>query len=485
MMNSTKNPRGGGLFLLAILLLAGPLPGCGGSRDNTPSFSLSADETAFIQDLQEKTFLYFWETCDPRTGLAPDRYPSPSFASMAATGFALTSYPIGVERGHVTRDQAARRVLATLRFLRDAPQGPDPVQSTGYKGFYYHFVDMETGLRFGQVELSTVDTALLLAGALFCQSYFDAADAAEDSIRGIAEHLFRRADWNWASPRAPLIGHGWTPEQGHLPYDWGGYNEAMLVYLMALASPTHPVQPEAWQAWTRGYRWEEFQGRRQIAFAPLFGHQYTHLWVDLRGIRDDFCRRHDLDYFENSRRALLSQRDHALANPQGWKGYGPRLWGLTACDGPVHGTFTVDGRERTFQTYWARGATAGVIHDDGTVCPSAAAGSLPFAPEVVVPVLLAMRQDHGPRLYGRYGFLDALNPTFDLAVPVQHGQVYPGHGWYDTDYLGIDQGPIVAMIENWRSGLVWEAMRGNPHVREGLLRAGFQGGWLDEGQDAP
>ena len=481
----TRQIRPGHLALALVLVLGALATGCARSRDKEGSFSLSADETAFIGDLQEKTFRYFWDTCHPQTGLAPDRYPSPSFASMAATGFALTSYPVGVERGYVAREEAAGRVLRTLRFLRDAPQSAHPSQATGYKGFYYHFVDMETGLRFGQVELSTVDTALLLAGALFCQSYFDGAAADEDSIRGIAEHLFRRVDWNWASPRPPLIGHGWTPEQGQLPYDWGGYNEAMMVYLMALASPTHPVAPEAWAAWTAGYRWESFQGREQIAFAPLFGHQYTHIWFDMRGIRDEFCRSHGMDYFENSRRALLSQRDYALANPAGWRSYGPRLWGLTACDGPVHGTFTIDGRERTFQTYWARGATAGVIHDDGTVCPSAAAGSLPFAPDVVAPLLVALRQDHGARLYGRYGFLDALNPTFTVDVPVQHGRVDAQHGWYDTDYLGIDQGPIVAMIENWRSELVWRTMRDNPHVREGLLRAGFQGGWLDREGSAP
>jgi hypothetical protein len=375
--------------------------------------------------------------------------------------------------------------LLTLRFLRDAPQGPDPTGAAGHHGFFYHFVAPETGTRFGTVELSTVDTALLLAGALFCQSYFDGPTAAEDSIRTIAEVLYRAADWNWASPRPPLIGHGWTPEAGHLPYDWGGYNESALVYLLALGSPTHPVEPAAWAAWTAGFHWESFQGLEQIAFAPLFGHQYTHVWIDLRGVRDAFCRDRDIDYFENSRRAVLSQRAYALANPGSWRGYGDRLWGLTACDGPVHGTFTIDGRERTFETYWARGAAATVVHDDGTVCPSAAAGSLPFAPEVVAPLLLAMRRDHGDRLFGPYGFLDALNPTFTLDVPVQHGRVDPVHGWYDTDYLGIDQGPIVAMIENHRSELVWRMMRSNPHIIRGLRRAGFTGGWLDEIRDRP
>jgi len=487
LLRSTWNQPGARCLALAAGLAAGlvlGLTGCGGGADdNGSAFSLPADETAFIDTLQVRTFRYFWELCNPQTGLAPDRAPTPSFASISATGFALTSYPVGVERGYISREAAVERVLLTLRFLRDAPQSADPTGAAGFHGFYYHFVEPETGTRFGTVELSTVDTALLLAGALFCQSYFDGAAAAEDSIRSIAETLYRAAEWDWASPRPPLIGHGWSPEAGHLPYDWGGYNEAALVYIMALGSPTHGVDPQAWQAWTAGYRWETFQGMKQISFAPLFGHQYTQVWIDMRGIQDDFCRTHAIDYFENSRRAVLSQRAYALENPARWKGYGDRLWGLTACDGPVHGTFMVDGRERSFETYWARGAAASAIHDDGTVCPSAAAASLPFAPEVVGPVLLAMRRDHGDRLFGPYGFLDALNPTFTLDVPVQHGRVDPVHGWYDTDYLGIDQGPIVAMIENFRSELVWRYMRRNPHIIRGLHNAGFGGGWLDETKD--
>ncbi|MFH2051483.1 MAG: glucoamylase family protein [bacterium] len=470
-------PAPGAFVLLAAVSLG--LCGCGPERrDSEAAFSGPADETAFIDDLQERTFHYFWELCNPQTGLAPDRAPSQSFASVSATGFALTSYVIGAERGWVTRESAARRVLRTLRFFREAPQDSTP-RATGYHGFYYHFLDPDTGERFGNVELSTVDTALLLAGALFCQSYFDGSDAVEDSIRTVAEELYLAADWTWASVRPPLIGHGWTPENGHLPYDWGGYNEAALVYIMALGSPTHPVSPDAWTAWTAGYRWGGPAGNEHVGFAPLFGHQYTHVWIDLRGIRDGFMQDHDLDYFENSRRALLFQHEYAMANPEGWTGYGPRLWGLTACDGPVSGTFTVDGRERTFQTYWARGASFTTVHDDGTVCPSALGGSVPFAPDLVIPALMAMAEDHGDLIYGRYGFLDALNPSFTLDVPVQHGRVVPGVGWYDTDYLGIDQGPIVAMIENHRSELVWRVMRGNPHIVRGLRVAGFTGGWLD------
>ena len=447
--------------------------------------SADLDENAFLDDLQERTFRFFWDLADPRTGLAPDRAPTESFASVSATGFALTAYPIGVEHGWISREDGRRRVLDTLRHLWTAPQDTTASGAAGWKGLFYHFVDPATGARFETVELSTVDTALLLAGALFCQSWFDGEEAEEDSIRALADSLYLRADWSWASPRPPAIGHGWVPEAGHLPYDWRGYNEAMLLYLLALGSPTHPVPAEAWDAWVSGYRWGEFHGIEHLGFAPLFGHQYTHVWIDFRGIRDAFGEEKGLDYFENSARAVLAQHAYALENPGGWEGYGARLWGLTACDGPVHGEFEIDGRRRRFETYWARGASFTEVRDDGTICPSAAAASLPFAPGIVMPTLRAMRQTYGDRLYGEYGFLDAFNPTFRLDIPVQHGRVDPALGWFDTDWLGIDQGPIVAMIENHRSGLVWLTMRRNPHVVRGLRAAGFRGGWLDSLPESP
>jgi hypothetical protein len=467
-------------LLIGVCLAAGACQRGGGAGPPATDFSFSPDETAFIDDLQARTFRFFWDLCDPVTGLAPDRAPTRSFASVAATGFALTAYPIGADRGYISREAAATRTLRTLRFLWTAPQGDARAGMIGYHGLFYHFLDPATGHRFQDVELSTIDTALMLAGALFCQSYFDGATAREDSIGALADSLFLRADWTWASVRPPTIGHGWTPEEGHLAYDWRGYNEAMILYVLALASPTHPPHEGAWQAWTAGYRWDTFEGQEHLGFAPLFGHQFSQVWLDLRGVQDDAMRVHGLDYFENSRRAVQAQYAYACANPGGFRGYGPRLWGLTACDGPVHGTYAIEGRERRFETYAARGASFTEVVDDGTVCPSAAASSLPFAPDLVLPVLMAMREDHGVNVYGTYGFLDALNPTFDVDLPVQHGRVVPGQGWYDTDYLGIDQGPLLAMVENWRSGLVWRTLQRNPHVVRGLTRAGFTGGWLAE-----
>ena len=457
----------------------GPAPSASAYRPTT-------SERAFVDTLSRRTFDFFWETTNPRNGLTPDRWPSKSFSSVAAVGFALTAYPIGVERGWVTRDAARDRVLTTLRFFWTAPQGPQSSGVTGYHGFFYHFLDMETGRRFETVELSTIDTALLLAGALACREYFTGNDAGDREVRALADSLYARADWTWAMADRPLVNMGWRPEAA--PYQdargfnissWRGYDEAMLLYVLALGSPTHPIPSSAWEGWTRTYRWDRFQGEDYVQFAPLFGHQYSHVWLDFRGIQDAYMRGRGIDYFENSRRATIAQRRYAIANPAGWRGYGADAWGLSASDGPLDSTFVVDGLTRTFHTYWARGAGTDELNDDGSIAPTAAGGSIAFAPEIVIPTLLAMRGQYGEPLFGRYGFVDAFNPTLRHAGPaLHHGHIVEGSAWFDTDYLGIDQGPILAMGENGRSGLVWSLMRGNTSVVRGLCRAGFTGGWL-------
>jgi hypothetical protein len=387
---------------------------------------------------------------------------------------------VGVERGWITRDQAIARTLTTLRFFWTAPQGPAARGMTGHKGFFYHFLDMDTGERFETVELSTIDTSLLLAGVLFCQSYFDRNTANEITIRALADSLYRRAEWTWIQPNKPLVNHRWRPEDGYSRSDWRGYDESMILYVLALGSPTFPVEPAAWGAFTSTTRWMTFQGYEHINFAPLFGHQYSHVWIDFRGIRDEYMRGRGIDYFENSRRATIAQRAYAIANPSGWLGYGPDVWGLTAADGPADTTLLVNGALRRFFTYAARGASFNEVRDDGTLAPTAAAASLPFAPELVGPALVRMRERYAAGVFDRYGFLDSFNPTWQWpAVRLQHGRYVPGLGWFDTDYLGIDQGPIVAMIANHRSDLVWRFMRKSPYLIQGLRRAGFTGGWLE------
>ena len=458
---------------LAAALAATILSGCGVNHSEgppPPPVPLDPVQAAvFLDTVEARTFHYFWDLTNTSNGLTPDRAPTPSFSSIAAVGFALTAYPIGVERSYITRDEAQQRVVTTLRFFWTATQDSSASGATGYHGFFYHFLDMNTGKRFQQVELSTIDTALLLAGVLTCQSYFDGTDPVETEIRQLADSIYRRTDWQWAAPRAPLVALGWHPENGFLGYDWRGYNEAMILYILALGSPTHPVAPEAWTGWTGAYRWGTFYGQTHVGFAPLFGHHYSHVWIDFRRIQDVYMQGRGIDYFENSRRATYAQRAYAYANPGGWRGYSDRVWGLTASDGPGDLKLTIDGQSRQFHTYWARGASFTATPDDGTIAPTAAGGSIPFAPEIAIPALHAMRHTYGDALFSTYGFRDAFNPTFTQTSPA---------GWFDVDYLGIDQGPILAMIENYRTGLIWRLISGNPHIVLGLCRAGFTGGWL-------
>jgi len=436
-----------------------------------------------VNELQKRTFQWFWDTTNPTNGLVPDRWPTKSFSSVAAVGFGLTAYPIGAERGWITREQARDRVLTTLRFFERAPQGQQRENVTGYRGFFYHFLDMETGYRFKTVELSTIDTALFIAGALFCQSYFDRDDPGEREIRDLAEKLYTRIEWDWTQKHSPAISMGWTPEKDFITWEYRGYNEAMLLYILALGSPTHPATAEAWPEFTKTYKWGQYYGFEQVNFAPLFGHQYSHVWIDFRGIRDTYMRAKGIDYFENSRRAALSQRAYAIDNPSDFSDYGENIWGLTACDGPLDMTLQIKGRGVTFHTYHARGAARGEVRDDGTIAPTAAASSIVFTPAESIAAIEEMSKRYGENLYTKYGFLDSFNPTLkDTTVRLQHGRVDTQLGWFDGDYLGIDQGPIVAMIENHRTGLVWSVMRKNPHIVRGLKRAGFTGGWLERAE---
>jgi len=452
----------------SITGISGPIP---------PS-ALTTRQAAFLDTVEHRTFNWFWDRSDPNTGLTPDRWPTKSFSSVAAIGFALTAYPVGVERGYVPRADAAQRTLNTLRFMYNAPQGTQATNVTGYKGFFYHFLDMQTGFRFEQVELSTIDTSLLLGGVLFCQSYFTGTDPTESAIRAYADSLYLRIDWQWAVHTPPLVNMGWKPESGYIISDWHGYDEGMIVYILALGSPTHPIDPAGWTGWTSTYNWADFYGQAHVNFPPLFGHQYSHIWIDFRGIQDAYMRGKGIDYFENSRLATISQRSYAIANPGQWNDYGANTWGLTAGDGPHDTTVVIAGRTREFHTYWPRGASAGEIRDDGTLAATAPAGSVPFAPEIAIPALIAIREKYGDNLFTNYGFVDSYNPTFQLPITPHHGHVVAGVGWFDTDYLGIDQGPIIAMIENYRSDLIWRTMRKNPYIVAGLKRAGFTGGWL-------
>ena len=414
-----------------------------------------------LDALQRDTFAYFLHEANPTNGLVRDNSRAGAPSSIAAVGFALAAYVVGVERGWMARADAIARVLATLRFFRDAPSS-DANDATGHRGFYYHFLDMESGRRAGTCELSTIDTTFLVAGALATASYFTDESSDEREIRALADALYRRVDWQWALNGGVTVSHGWKPESGFLKARWEGYNEAILLYALGMGSPSHPLPDGSYEAWTRSYRWKSVAGEEYVYGGPLFIHQFSHCWIDFRGIQDDYMSASGIDYFENSRRATIAQQRYAMRNTKRFVGYGEHCWGITASDGPGLSRHQIAGRERRFKEYAARGIPYGF--DDGTIAPWAAVASLPFAPELVLPTIRQLRLTH-PRATGVYGFRSAFNLTF-------------ANGWYSDRWFGIDQGPVVLMIENFRSALTWQLMKQCPYLVAGLRRAGFRNGWL-------
>jgi hypothetical protein len=292
----------------------------------------SMNEQALDQ-LQRAAFGYFLEAVNPINGLIADTSRENSPSSIAVVGFALSTYPVAVERGWMARATAVERSLATLRFFYGSDQSGSP-GATGFKGFYYHFLDMHTGARVWRSELSMIDSALLVAGALTAGKYFTANTADEIQLRELADALYRRVEWSWAQNGRATINHGWKPESGFLHYGWDGYSEAIVLYVLALGSPTHPIEGDCYHAWTATYQWEHLYGYDFLYAGPLFVHQFSHAWIDFRGIRDRFMREKRCDYFENSRRATEVQREYARRNPHEFAGYDDNCWGLTACDGP-------------------------------------------------------------------------------------------------------------------------------------------------------
>jgi hypothetical protein len=421
---------------------------------------------AHLDTLQWVSLIYYLRETNRDNGLVADKTAIGSPASIAAVGLALATAPVVVEREIISRVEAAAIVLKKLRFFRDSPQGPEP-DATGYKGFYYHFLDMKSGRRVWECELSTMDTGFLIAGMLMAAAYFDRADPIEHAIRETTELLYRRVDWRWATNGGAAIAHGWKPETGFIPYRYEGYDEGLLLYVLALGSPTFSLGPESYAAWTSTFQWKQVYDWEYLYSGPLFTHQLSHLFIDFRGIRDEFMRSKQIDYFENSRRATYIQREYAIKNPDGFAMYGETCWGFTACDGPGWLSRTIKGREQKFFDYLARGAPFGP--DDGTIAPWVVVASLPFAPEIVLPTIQNFNSlDLG--MTDSYGFKTSFNPTFEIdGSPV---------GWVSPHYFGIDQGPLVLMIENYRTELLWSVTKRSPYIVAGLRRAGFREGWL-------
>jgi len=401
--------------------------------------SLSRPDEAFLEELSRRAFRYFWEQADPNTGLVLDRARADAsamdqthrdVASIAATGFGLTAVCIAAQRRWVDPREARDRARATLRFFAE--------RAINFHGWFYHWMDARTGERKWNSEVSSIDTALLLAGMLTARQAFH--DDAE--IVRLATTVFERVDFQWMQNGHPaFLTHGWKPENGFLPSLWNDYSEETILYLLAIGSQAHPITPRAWQAWRRD--WISYAGYTYLAGAPpLFIHQYSQAWVDYRGRRES--RPPYVDYFENSIKATRAHRAFCIDLAKEFPGYSENIWGITASD-------SAGG-------YVAWGGPPRDASIDGTVVPSAAGGSLMFTPDICLTALRAMKEKFGERVWGRYGFVDAFNPAT---------------GWVDTDVIGINQGITLLSAENLRSGNVWRWFMRNPEVHRALRLVGL------------
>jgi hypothetical protein len=419
-------------------------------------------DEALTTRLQRAAFSYLIDYANANSGLVADTSRPGSPCSIAVVGFALSCYPIAVQNGWLSRADAASRTLKVLRFFARSTQS-EACDATGYKGFYYHFLDMQTGRRVWNCELSLIDSALLIAGILVAGCFFDGG--GESEIRELADALYRRVDWRWAQNGAPGLSQGWKPECGFLHYGWEGYNEATILYVLGLGSPTFPLTPGGYERWGLTYQWENLLGRDVLYSGPLFTHLFSHAWIDFHGIRDAFMREKSSDYFENTKSAIAIHREYGERNPYGFMAYSRDFWGITAGDGPTAPEIRENDKDRRFFGYMSRGAPYGP--DDGTIAPWAMFATLAFASE---PAMAGTRRllDSYPQVCSRDRFSSGFNPT-----------LHDGSGgWLSEGWYGLDQGLLVMSIENHRTGLIWEIMRGCKYVRDGLKGAGFEGGWL-------
>jgi xylan 1,4-beta-xylosidase len=433
-----------------------------------PPHVFSTDDEKLLDELQSAAFGYFTQYSNPGNGLVADSSKPGSAASIAATGFALSCYPVAVERGWLDRKQAAATALTTLQFLVESRQGAD-VDATGYKGFYYHFLDMTSGKRTLDCELSTIDTALLLAGIVTAAQYFGRENKIEKEIRALADRLFERVDWEWTRDgKNAEFNQSWTPGKGFKQADWDGYTEALILYVMAAAPAPSMLPKKTYAKAAQNFHWWHNAGQDWIHASPLFVHLFPQAWMDLRGLGDGYIGAHDqLDYFRNTQRAIGVQRVYAFLNPRNFAGFGKDIWGLSACAGPDGERRRRNGIKHGFLGYAARGVPDGP--DDGTLVPWAAAACVAHEPEAAMAGIRALLEAYPEALRdGR--FVGAINPSLpgDSAT-----------GWVSPACVGIDQGLVVMMIENARSGLIWELTRHAPAFKRGLRCLGFQGGWLD------
>jgi hypothetical protein len=422
----------------------------------------SLSDEHLLDRLQRGAFAYFDEYTNFDNGLVADTSRAGAPCSIAVVGMALSAYPVAVSRGWLSRRAAAGRTLAALRFFSGSVQGEE-ADATGYRGFYYHFLDMQSGRRVWQCELSLIDTALLLAGIIVAGCYFDADD--EHEIRALSDALYRRVEWPWTMNGGETLAQGWKPGCGFLHYGWEGYNEATILYILGMGSPTAPLPSDCFSGWTSTYQWENILGQDLLYSGPLFTHLFSHAWIDFRGIRDQFMREKHSNYFDNTQSAIAVQREYCARNPRGFTGYDRNLWGITAGEGPSAPAMRRTRRDLRFFGYMSRGVPYGP--DDGTLSPWAMLACLPFDPAAALAGVRHLLEEY-PQVCSQDRFSSGFNPTLD-----ENGRDWLSEGWF-----GLDQGLLVLMIENYRSGLVWDITRRSRIFGDGLRLAGFEGGWL-------
>lgn len=425
-------------------------------------YTLSKADETLLDSIQQKTFLFFQKAIDNTKGIVKDRAADWAPCSIAATGFGLSTYAVAAERGWISRSEAADHTLRILRFFAYSEQSTDSL-ATGYKGFYYHFLNLKTGKREWRSELSTVDTGLLLMGVIFSRNYFNGNSPEEKEIRELAALMLGRLDWDFfylppTAKQPHTISMAWKPDEGILNWGWHGYDEALFLYI--LAAGTGMTQAEkSYAAWQSYFKWKEpYPGLAHVTFPPLFGHQFSACFIDTRGLVDPYMKDKGISYFENSRRATLVQKQYAIENPKGWKGYDALTWGVTASDGPGD---KYNFGDKKFNGYAGRGTSGRdeTISDDGTLAPYGPLSSIPFTPQESIATIKNMLGKYGDKIWGSYGFYDSFNPTAN---------------WVDNDFLGIDQGPLFLMIENFRSGMVWKYVMKDPVIEKGLKRLNFE-----------
>ena len=395
----------------------------------------------FLDLLEKRAFRYFWEYADPTTGLIRDRATNSEAASIAAVGFGLTAICVAEERGWITYDEAYTRVLSTLNSFYDDPSDPDDFVVSGTHGLFWHFVNIHDGTPMQWDGISTIDSALLMAGVLHCRQHFSGTE-----VMTLATKIYEAAEWDWFyNDGNGLMYMKWTPENG-LELSWGGYNEAMILYLLAIGSPTHSIPATSWISWAGSYKWGAYYGYPVLTCPALFTHQYSHCWVDFRGKRDDYA-----NYFRNSRYATLANRAYSK---DVWYPDPVDLWGIMSCDGPVEGTCS----EQVYRGNIGYPPDTG--YNDGTIAPTAAGGSIVFAPDYSISALRYMYEHYHQKLWGLYGLKDSLNVACEP-------------DWFDNDHIGIDVGATLIMIENYRSNLIWDTFMQNQEITEAMEAVGF------------